>query len=132
MKTTITIPWIRVALPRLQALYLFLAGLVLVTLGTSVYLSHRLLDLYAGSVDKNQQWQDQAGTLRSMEHAIAFAVALMVLGMGYYGYRLSRGITESLEEKDRTLHALSESEERFRIVADAAVRVPPNRISVAR
>ena len=85
MKKTITIPWIRVALPRLQALYLFLAGLVLVTLGTSVYLSHRLLDLYAGSVDKNQQWQDQAGTLRSMEHAIAFAVALMVLGMGYYG-----------------------------------------------
>ena len=117
MKKTITIPWIRVALPRLQALYLFLAGLVLVTLGTSVYLSHRVLDLYAGSVDKNQQWQDQARTLRSMEHAIAFAVALMVLGMGYYGYRLSRGITESLEEKDRTLDALSESEERFRILS---------------
>ena len=58
----------------------------------------------------------QATTLRTLEHAVAFAVALMVLGMGFYGYRLSRGIADSIEEKDRNLRALSESEERFRVL----------------
>ncbi|HJP87383.1 MAG TPA: response regulator [Gemmatimonadaceae bacterium] len=58
----------------------------------------------------------EATRLRTVEHAIALGVALMVLGMGFYGYRLSRNIAENLAEKDRNLAALAESEGRFRIL----------------
>ncbi len=55
--------------------------------------------------------------LRTVDHAIAFGVALLVIALGFYGYRLSRGIADNIEEKDRHLTALAESEERFRILS---------------
>ena len=58
-----------------------------------------------------------ATALRRFEHLVSVGVVLMVLGMGYYGYRLSRDITESINEKDRDLQAIAESEERFRILS---------------
>jgi signal transduction histidine kinase/DNA-binding NarL/FixJ family response regulator len=252
---TMKLPWTAIPRPRLHVLYLLLAGLVLITVGTSMYLGFRLLDIYSRSVDSNQKWEErsvrfralssvvlsadapgndvfesrnpqaegvrldsavakfntrmrdargeldryggadprvyaelnfdlsriQAGMdsmvfasrgvlnqysegrtleaartmaamdrkygalhaalrhlqdhlsqvrvehlaqevqeakrLRAVERGVALAVALMVLVMAYYGYRLSRSITHNLEEKDRTLGALAESEERFRILS---------------
>jgi len=254
MKRAVNIPWSSMRRPQLHVLYVVLASLVLVTVGASVYLTYRLLDVYTGSVDNNQEWEDRSAAYRSLqaaaafvdapgnevfesrnvpqerarldtalagfnkrmagaraeldkdvgpdteaypklttdlsqvqaqmdsmvsaahsvfrhfeagrffeasrsmaemdrkyaalnraqrslqydvsllqrerfdaeirdatamrtvEHWVAFAVALMVLGMGYYGYRLSRGIAESMKEKDRNLAALSESEDRFRVL----------------
>jgi signal transduction histidine kinase/DNA-binding response OmpR family regulator len=254
MKKTVTIPWSGIPRPRLHVLYLALASLVLATISASGYLTYRILNVYTGSVDINQDWEDrsavyrslqaaasfvdapgnevfesrdvkreearldsalvgykermasaraelekdiapdteayvkltadlsriqtgmdamvasartvfrryeagdlfaasramaemdrefakingaqrrlqfdvallqrqrfdaeirQATTLRTLEHAVGFAISVMVLAMGYYGYRLSRGIADSIEEKDRNLRALRESEDRFRIL----------------
>jgi signal transduction histidine kinase/DNA-binding response OmpR family regulator len=55
--------------------------------------------------------------LRTLGHAIAVAVAMLVIALGFYGYRLSRSIAENIEEKDRHLSALAESEERFRVLS---------------
>jgi signal transduction histidine kinase/DNA-binding NarL/FixJ family response regulator len=59
-----------------------------------------------------------AESMRRFEFLVSIGVGLMVLGMSYYGYRLSRGITESMKEKDRDLHAIETSEERFRILSE--------------
>jgi signal transduction histidine kinase/CheY-like chemotaxis protein/HPt (histidine-containing phosphotransfer) domain-containing protein len=60
----------------------------------------------------------EATELRTIEHAVALAVALMIVAMAYYGYRLSRSVAESIREKDLHLRALSESQDRFRILSE--------------
>jgi len=60
---------------------------------------------------------NEAIQLRAVERGVAVAVSLLLLAMTYYGYRLSRSITDNLEDKDRALGALAESEERFRILS---------------
>ena len=57
-----------------------------------------------------------ATKFRSVEHFIAFAVAVMVLGMGFYGYRLSRSVDESIAAQDQHLKAIAESETKFRLL----------------
>jgi len=59
-----------------------------------------------------------ATALRRLQHLISLGVVLMVLGMSYYGFRLSRGIAESIKEKDRDLRAIETSEERYRILSE--------------
>jgi signal transduction histidine kinase/CheY-like chemotaxis protein/HPt (histidine-containing phosphotransfer) domain-containing protein len=63
--------------------------------------------------------RDIAGVtaFRTFQHLITLGVVLMVLGMGYYGFRLSLGIAKSIKEKDRDLRAIEASEERYRILS---------------
>jgi len=65
---------------------------------------------------------NEAIQLRAVERGVAVAVSLMLLALAYYGYRLSRSVTDNLEEKDRALGALAESEERFRLLSEQLER----------
>jgi signal transduction histidine kinase/CheY-like chemotaxis protein/HPt (histidine-containing phosphotransfer) domain-containing protein len=63
--------------------------------------------------------RDIAGVtaLRTFQRLISLGVVLMVLGMGYYGFHLSRGLAKRIKEKDRHLRAIEASEERYRILS---------------
>ena len=59
----------------------------------------------------------EATALRTFQRLIALGAFLMVLGMGYYGFHLSRGLAKRIKEKDRHLRAIEASEERYRILS---------------
>lgn len=60
---------------------------------------------------------EEATALRTFQRLISLGVVLIVLGMGYYGFHLSRGIAKSIKEKGRHLRAIEASEERYRILS---------------
>jgi two-component system, sensor histidine kinase and response regulator len=54
---------------------------------------------------------------RTFQRLISLGVVLMVLGIGYYFFHLSREMAKSIKEKDRDLRAIEASEERYRILS---------------
>ena len=65
MRSSVQIPG-TLPRPKLHVLYLALAALVLITVGTSVYIGVRLLNTYTESVRVNAEWEDRSAKYRDL------------------------------------------------------------------
>jgi PAS domain S-box-containing protein len=63
-----------------------------------------------------------AGHMRNIQYFIGSLIALLVLGVAGYGYRLSRQMSRSDEERAAQLEALAVSEHRFRELAEGSIQ----------
>ncbi|MBE9554032.1 MAG: PAS domain S-box protein [Proteobacteria bacterium] len=63
-----------------------------------------------------------AGHMRNIQYFIGSLVALLVLGVAAYGYRLSRQMSRSDAERAAQLKALEVSEQRFRELAEGSIQ----------
>lgn len=62
-----------------------------------------------------------AEEMRTAEYVIGGMVALMVLALSIYGYRLSRRMTENEQERQAQLNAIEVSERKFRELAEGSI-----------
>lgn len=64
---------------------------------------------------------DLAEEMRTAEYMVGGLVALMVLALSIYGYRLSRRMTETEQERNAQLDAIEVSERKFRELAEGSI-----------
>ena len=86
----------------------------------NVNLGHLFNDVAIIQKSHLTEQSEAAQSLRVIEGAIAIAIALMVIGVTFYGYKLSREVAASTLAAEQHLSALSESEARTRTIVEVA------------
>lgn len=87
--------------PRWHLLYFALAALDLLAVGGSLYLSHRLMDIYGSSVEVNQQW---AGQLSAFSELSELATAVNAPGNDVFD---NRDVPAERGRRDEALSAFN-------------------------
>jgi PAS domain S-box-containing protein len=62
-----------------------------------------------------------AASLRRFEYVIALFIAIMVVGVTFYGHKIAQEVARTGQERDQYVEALREGEERIRSVVDHAI-----------
>jgi PAS domain S-box-containing protein len=62
-----------------------------------------------------------AASLRRFEYVIALFIAMMVVGVTFYGHKIAQEVARTGQERDQYVEALREGEERIRSVVDHAI-----------
>lgn len=81
--------------PKWHLLYFVLAGFDLATVSISLYLNHRLVGMYTGSVQLNQEWADRLTRISQLE---AWAKRANAAGNDVF-------LTKNVEDESAKLHA---------------------------
>ncbi len=98
-----------------------MAGMDQIFAQVNVIMNHLVT---VSQIQQRQSLQEQlelAEGMRSIEYVIGALIAVMVIGVAIYGYRLSRQMAAHEREREQQIAAIEASEQRFRELAEGSI-----------